>query len=73
MKKSARALVGLVVIDGLLLLGTTWMVIQTKSGAWSSPDPAGAITTITSTMGGAIGIVTAILLMAAFVHWRRGN
>ena len=38
MKKSTRALAGLVVIDGLLLLGTTWMVIQTKTGAWASPD-----------------------------------
>lgn len=73
MKKSTRALVGLVVIDGLLVLVAGWMVIQTRTGQWSSPDPAAAITTITSTVGGAIGIVTAILLMAAFVHRRRGN
>lgn len=73
MKKSTRALVGLVVIDGLLVLGAAWMVLQTKAGAWSSPDPAAAITTITSTVGAAIGIVTAILLVAAFVHRRRGN
>lgn len=73
MNKSTRALVGLVVIDGLLLLGTMWMVWQTKSGAWGSPDPAAAISTITTTMGGVIGVVTALLLMASWMHRKRGN
>ena len=73
MKKSTRAIVGLVAIDGLLALGAAWMVWQTRTGAWTAPDPADAISTITATAGGAIGIVTVILLMAFFVHRRAGN
>jgi hypothetical protein len=73
MKKSTRALAGLIVIDGLLALGAAWMIWQTRSGAWHSPDPAAAITTITKTAGGAIGIVTVILLLAFSVHRRQGN
>jgi len=73
MKKSTRALIGLVVLDGLLALGAAWMVWQTKSGAWHPPNEAEAITTITSTAGGAIGIVTVILLMAFVMHRRQGN
>lgn len=73
MKKSTRALIGLAVIDGALALGTAWMVWMTRAGQWHAPDEAEAITTITSTAGGAIGIVTAILLMAFFVHRRAGN
>jgi hypothetical protein len=73
MKKSTRALVGLVVIELLLLGGTAWMVMQTKSGAWSSPDPAEAISTITRIGGGAMGIVGVILLLAFFTHRKNGN
>ena len=73
MKKSTRALVGIVLIDGLLVLGAAWMVWQTKAGVWSAPDPGAAISTITATAGGAIGVVTAILLTAFFVHRRAGN
>jgi hypothetical protein len=73
MKKSTRALVGLVVLDLALALGAAWMVWQTRSGAWHAPDEAAAITTIASTAGGAIGIITVILLMAFFVHRKRGN
>ena len=47
--------------------------MQVKSGNWNSPEPAEAITAITQTAGGAIGIVTAVLLVAFFVHRRRGN
>ena len=73
MKKSTRALVGLVALDGILAAGAWWMVMQVKSGAWNAPDPAEAITRITETAGGTIGIVTAVLLVAFFVHRRRGN
>jgi hypothetical protein len=73
MKKSARALIGLAVIDALVVAGTAWMVWQVKIGAWHAPDPAAAISTITSTAGGAVGIITALLLMASFVHRRRRN
>jgi len=48
-------------------------VWQTKSGAWHAPDEAAAISAITATAGGAIGIVTVILLMAFAVHRKRGN
>ena len=73
MKKSTRALTGLIVLDGLLAAGAAWMVWQVKTGAWNAPEPAEAISAITTSAGGAIGIVTAVLLVAFFVHKRRGN
>ena len=73
MKKSSRALAGLVVLDLALVAGAAWMVSQVRSGNWSSPDPGEAIRLITSTAGGAIGIVTALLLVAFVVHRRKGN
>ena len=73
MKKSARALIGLLVIELALLGGTAWMVGQTRSGAWHTSDPAGAIAMITRTGGGAMGIVAVILLLAFFRHRKNGN
>jgi hypothetical protein len=73
MKKSTRALVGLVAIDALLALGAAWMIWKTRSGHWTTPDPAAAISTITATAGGAMGTVTVILLMAFALHRRHGN
>ena len=73
MKKSTRALVGLVLLDALLLAGTFWMLLQVRTGAWHAPDPAEAGRTIGAVGGGAIGIVTAVLLVAFVVHRRRGN
>jgi hypothetical protein len=49
------------------------MVWQVRSGAWNAPDPGEAIRRITSTAGMAIGIVTAVLLVAIVVHRRKGN
>ena len=72
MKKSTRALVGLAVIELLLLTGAAWMVVQVKSGAWHAPDPDKAITTITGTAGGTIGMVAAILLLAFLFTAGRG-
>lgn len=73
MKKSVRALVGLVIIELFLLGGTAWMVAQTTSGAWHASNQAEAISTITSTGGGAMGIVGVILLIAFFRHRKNGN
>ena len=73
MKKSTRALVGLVALDAIIAAGALWMVAQVKRGTWNAPDPAAAIGQIMSTAGGAIGIVTAVLLVALVVHRRRGN
>jgi len=73
MKKSTRALAGMIVLDGVVAGGAAWMVWQTRSGAWNAPDPAAAIASITQTAGGAIGIITGVLLVAFFVHRRRGN
>lgn len=73
MKKSTRALTGMVVLDGLLIAGAALLVMQAKSGAMNTPDPAATITEITRTAGGAIGIVTVLLLVAFVVHRRRGN
>ena len=73
MKKSTRALAAMAVPDAVLVAGAAWMAQQTKSGTWNTPDPAATITEITRTAGGAIGIVTALLLVAFVVHWWRGN
>jgi len=74
MKGSTRALLGLVVIDALLLLGTLWLVMDIKSGASTTTvPPEEAIATITSTMGSVIGVVTAVLLVVWFVRRRSGN
>jgi hypothetical protein len=74
MKKSTRALVGLVVLDTLLLLGALWMVLKVRSGDWTTTvPPSEAITTITSIAGGAIGLITALLLLAFVIQRRKGN
>src|SRR4030095_9716951 len=39
MKKSARALIGLVIIDALIVVGAAWMVWQVRIDAWHAPDP----------------------------------
>ena len=76
MKKSTRALTGMVVLDALLVAllvsEAAWMVMQVRSGTSNTPHPAATITEITRTAGGAIGIVTA-LLPAFVVHRRRGD
>ncbi len=73
MRKSTRALAGLVLIEALLFGGAAWMVSQVRSGAWNAPDAAEAIATITEAAGAAMGIVAAVLLVAFFVHRRKGN
>ena len=73
MKKSTRALVGLVSLDLIIIAGAWWMVIQTSTGQWSAPDPAKTIGMITTTAGTVVGIVSAILLLAFVIHRRAGN
>jgi hypothetical protein len=73
MKKSTRALTGMIVLDLVLLAGAAWMVWQVRSGAWNAPDPAEAVSRITTTAGGAIGLITGVLLVAFVVHRRKGN
>lgn len=74
MRKSTRALLGMVVLDVLVLLGTSWMVMQVRSGAWKTTgSPGEAIGLITTTGGAVIGIVSAVLIMAFFLHRKRGN
>ena len=71
MKKSTRALAGMAALDALLVAGAAWMVQQVQTGTWNTPNPAATITEITRTAGGAIGIVTGVLLVGFGVHWRR--
>ncbi|MBK6412615.1 hypothetical protein [Sphingopyxis sp.] len=73
MKKSTRALVGMVGLDLVVIIGAWWMVGQTRSGAWNAPDPAASISMITSTAGVIVGVVTAVLLFAFAMHRRAGN
>lgn len=74
MRKSTRALLGIIVLDLLLLGGFGWLVLQIRLGhARTTVPPDEAIATITSIGGGAIGVVTAVLGLAWFVHRRDGN
>lgn len=73
MKKSTRALTGMIGIDALLVAGAAWMIQQVQTGTRNTPDPAATITEITLTAGGAIGIVTALLLVAFAVQRGRGD
>ena len=52
MKKSTRALIGLVVLELVILIGAWWLVSQVQSCAMQTTDPGVAITQITQTAGG---------------------
>lgn len=73
MKKSTRALVGMVLLDLVILAGAWWMLLQVRTGAWNAADPALAGRRIGEVAGAAIGVITAVLLVAFVVHRRRGN
>lgn len=73
MKKSTRALVGLFILDLIVIIGAWWMIERTRSGAWNSNDPAGSITMVTTTAGMMVGVISAVLLLAFFMHRRAGN
>jgi len=73
MRKSTRALAGLVLIETLLFGGAAWMLSQVRSSGWTAPNPAEAIVTITQVAGAAMGIVAAVLLVTFFVYRRKGN
>ena len=73
MKKSTRALVGLVILELLLLGGTMWMLAQTRSGTWHTSSPDEAVSLIASTGAVAMGLIGVILLLAFFHHRRNGN
>lgn len=72
MRKSTRALVGMVAIDLMLGLGALWMIAKTQTGEWHSRDPDAAISTISSVAGGAIGVVTVILALTWWRYSRSG-
>ena len=73
MKKSTRALVGLIILDLIVIIGAWWMIERTRSGAWNSNDPAGSITMVTTTAGMMVGVISAVLLLAFFMLRRAGN
>ena len=73
MKKSTRALVGLIILDLIVIIGAWWMIDRTRSGAWNSNDPAGSITMVTTTAGMMVGVISAVLLLAFVMHRRAGN
>lgn len=73
MKKSTRALLGMLVIDGLIAAGVAWFVMDIRNGAALTVPPAQAIDTVTTIGGGAIGLVTGVLLVAFFVQRKRGD
>lgn len=73
MKTSTRALIGMLVLDAIIAAGVVWFVMDIRRGAALTVPPAEAISTVTTIGGGAIGIVTGILLVAFFVHRKRGD
>lgn len=74
MRKSARALLGMVLLDLLIAAGTGWFVMQVRTGALvTAAPPERAIGTITTIGGSAIGVATAVLLVAFFAHRKRGD
>ena len=74
MKKSTRALVGMIVLDGIVLAGAAWFVWQIKTGVVKTTvPPADAIVRITTIGGQIVGVITAVLLVVWFVHRRNGN
>ncbi len=74
MKKSTRALVGMVVIDVALLGGAAWLVGKITSGEWKTTVPAGdAISNITSIFGGAIGFLSVLLGLVFVLQRRKSN
>ncbi len=73
MKKSTRALLGLVLLDLIVVAGAWWMIDRTQSGAWNSNDPAGSITMVMTTAGMLVGVISAVLLLAFVMHRRAGN
>ena len=73
MKKSTRALLGLVLLDAIILIGAWYMVAQTKSGAGNSNDPAASIEMISTGAGALVGFSSVVLLLAFVMHRRAGN
>lgn len=73
MKKSTRALAGLLFLDLIVIVGAWWMIDRTQSGAWNSNDPTGTISMVTTTAGMMIGVISAVLLIAFVMHRRAGN
>lgn len=73
MKKSMRALLGLVLLDAIVVAGAWWMIDRTKSGAWNSNNPAESINMITTTAGMMVGVISVVLVLAFFRHRAAGN
>jgi len=73
MKKSMRALLGLVLLDAIVVAGAWWMIDRTTSGAWNSNNPAESINMITTTAGMMIGVISVVLVLAFFRHRAAGN
>ena len=74
MKKSTRALVGMVVIDAGLLGGAAWLVGKLTSGEWkTNVPPSEATSTVGTVFGGAIGFLSVLLALVFVVQRRKGN
>lgn len=68
MKKSTRALLGLLLLDTIIVCGAWWTIERTLGGAWNSNNPAESIATITTTAGMMVGAISVVLLLAFVRH-----
>ena len=73
MKRSSRVLLAGVVIELLLAGIAIWLVSGISDGTMSTTvSPQEATTTVTSTIGGVMGVLAGVLGVAWFVMRRRG-
>lgn len=72
MRKSTSVLILLIVIELLLVGGAIFMVWQVKSGAWSTSDPAEALSRILRVAFGAVPIVAVPFLLIYSAARRKG-
>ncbi len=74
MKRSTRILFVLALIEALLAAIWFWLVSGIASGTMTvSGDPGAAVKTISSIMGGIMGLTAVAALLAAITMRRHGN
>jgi hypothetical protein len=74
MKRSVRVLIAGLLIEGLLAGIAWWLISGLQRGDFQAANsPAETISTITTVIGGAMGVVAALVLVMVIVLRRSGN